>query len=765
MIVANITESSYGDPPSIRFSKPNTWRTDRRQIFLSNFDQCRIKMSSRQLRKLRQQQELDRQETPQDDVSDDEPIAKPRANLFAGFASLGDEDEAEDEDPEDEPESLAEVSGPPLAAADKKKSKKKKKKKKNTRKEETETAVPELEVDEIDRALEELKLSKSAAGSDRQTSETTHNYERELANLLSINMTHLKVINEMRSLFGRDIIQSANTDSDPQANQPRRNMRQVQQAATLEQFLKGRPGESISDVLLRGNPFVQGKEHWPKASAGGLTMEKVDDLDDGTTEYKFTHDATYAAMERLFFALVQRHDPMMLVQFLYRHPYHVSSLIQVSKVAKQDQNSALAGDLCERALFTFGRVTLSSFRNKLKEGRARLSFRRPENRQFWLAAYNYLKSLVMKGTYRTALEWAKLFLALAPEDPYGILNLIPLLAIRSRESKWFSDLVNHGLFSSIMALNVPNREYIRQTVALAKLQLKDVDGAREVIEQGIGRLPWLYCSLFSALNIDVPKSLWAIQPLNPTDQLYTALFIHQFKDLYNNTDATSLLKDVASSVPRPTDFETLPESDEVRQPIARFVYLDNTPSIMALVPHTLLHVTPNFDFDPIPPPAEENDFSNEEQHLPWRNQGPETEGRMRDFIDALQELGNPGAELAPWDANGDDSADEGGHEEELRDQVEAINALLRQGADGAQNVPATFLERLTELFRGGPRPPPTYENPDADYENEAFPEESMPGQWPDDDSGDDDEMPALHPVVEDPERRGANGQGQANPRP
>lgn len=733
-------------------------------------------MSSRQLRKLRQQQELNQQETHPVSISeDDEPIAKPRANLFAGFASLGDQDENEnendDEDQEDGPENITAQGDPPADVAGKKKSKKKKKKKK-TKKEEPEAVAIEPDMDEIDRALEELKKTSAVAGSDGQLSDTTHNYERELANLLSINMTHLKVINEMRNLFGRDIIQSANTDSDPQAQQPRRNLRQAQQVATLEQFLKGRPGESISDVLLRGNPFVQGKEHWPKASAGGLTMEQVEDLGDGTTEYRFSHDSAYATQERLFFALVQRHDPMMLVQFLHKHPYHVSSLIQVSKVAKQDQNSALAGDLCERALFTFGRVTLSSFRNKLKEGRARLSFRRPENRQFWLAAYNYLKSLVMKGTYRTALEWAKLLLALAPEDPYGILNLVPLLAIRSRESKWFSDILSHGLFASIMALHVPNREYIRETVALAKLQLKDTAAAKEILEKGMTRLPWLYCSLFSALNIDAPKSIWAIQPMNSDDQLYTALYIHQFKDLWNNTEATSLLKDVANSITRPADFETLPESDKVTQSVARFIYLDNTPALMASVPHTLLHVTPNFDFDPIPPPAEENDFSNAEQRLPWRNQGSESEARMGDFLDALQALGNPGAEFAPWNGDGDrddDSEDDGGREAALREQVEAVNELIRQGTEGgAQNVPATFLQRLADMFRGDGQaavPAVLHENPDADYENEAFPEDSMPGQWPDDDSdSDDNDRLAIEPGSGDTDGRATDGNGQANQR-
>ena len=94
---------------------------------------------------------------------------------------------------------------------------------------------------------------------------------------------------------------------------------------------------------------------------------------------------------------------IMLTCLLRELAYHVSTLLQVSSVAKQDQNMALAGELCERALFTFGRVTTSTFRQDVEHGRARLDFRRPENRQFWLAGYHFLKSLIRKGTYRTAL--------------------------------------------------------------------------------------------------------------------------------------------------------------------------------------------------------------------------------------------------------------------------------------------------------------------------------------------------------------------------
>ncbi|KAL8365115.1 hypothetical protein RB595_004095 [Gaeumannomyces hyphopodioides] len=585
-------------------------------------------MSSRQLRKLREQQALGRQDAPADIPEDDEPVIRqPRANFFSGFASLaddgGDDDDDDNDDNDDDAGQRTAAPKPSDAptTATSKKSKKKSKRKKKAKKAGMEPPADEAPensgMDEIDRALEQLKVAEPIPVGISDSGPTDW-YAAELAKLLSINTMHLKVVNEMRNLFGRDAIAASSADSDPQAGQDLRAMRREGQ--TLEQYLKGRPGQKISEVLLRRNPFVEGKSYWPKAPAGGLTMKQVDEREDSDqfTEFTFAHDNGYEALEAVFFQCVQTHDPMMLVHFLHHNPYHVSSLIQVSKVAKQDQNSALAGDLCERALFTFGRVTLSSFRNKLKDGRARLNFSRPENRQFWLAAYNYVRSLMIKGTYRTAMEWAKMLLSFSPADDYGMLNLIHAIAIRCHEAPWFLELVcENDLFAYLMARNVPNRDYIKQTAVLAKLQLGDSADAKKLLTEGMETLPWLYCALLSALNMDAPKSIWGIQPRSPSEELYTALYISQAKDLWNNQQASALLKEVATSLARPPAYETLPEAEDVAESTARFVYLDNTPSLMALVPHALMHASPNFDFDPLPPPLEENIFSSVAQRLPW----------------------------------------------------------------------------------------------------------------------------------------------------
>lgn len=661
-------------------------------------------MSSRQLKKLQKQKELLRlQNLADEDASSEEEIAppKPRASAFAGFAALGDDDQADSdnednhEDEEEEQEVETTPAEPlPTPAKKSKKSKKKKKAKKAAATTEQTTDPAEDGEDEIDRALKELNIQRTSQQAGQQDAQTM--YDVQLARLLSISFDHLKVINELRAMFGQETIDSVrNQDEAETRDERRRNRRggprQIQM--DMETFLKGRPGEKIPDVVLRKNPFMQGKEDWPKASAGGLKMEAVTDERVEPTEYRFCHDKAYGMLEVQFYSLVDMMDPMRIVHFVHANPYHVNALIQTSRVAKQDHNAALAGDLCERALFTFGRVTLSSFRKKLERGLARLDFNRPENRQFWLAGYHYIKSLLQKGTYDTALEWTKLYLSLSPKDEYGMMNFTHVLAIYAYESKWFIALCNSSYFNSD-EYDLPMKEYHRQTCVLAKLQLDDKEGALKDLVKGMETLPWLYSALCSAVNIDTPRAIWGVQPPSDAANLYTELYLHMAKDLWKR-DGTDLLKQ-AGELANKVDVFSLPPTQEVPLSIGRFIYLDNTPELMGLVPSSMLHASPNFDYDPLPPARDDNIFSNEWQSIPWRRDEPSMQNiRPRQMAELLRAAGMMG-QPAQDGEGGSADADAALMEEELA--AAAANA----GGEGGGFL-ATLARMLQPIWtRGGP---------------------------------------------------------------
>ncbi|KAI1820926.1 transcriptional repressor TCF25-domain-containing protein [Xylaria intraflava] len=750
-------------------------------------------MSSRQLRKLQKQRELAQLEAAKSnddsDVSEyDAPIRRGKPSVFSGFAALqgqGDEDEDEDDDNEEagpteiSPSSAASPGNTEKPKSSNKRPKKKKKKGKKpdtsfvSSKTDSPARIDADDADDIDKALRELNLSNekshAAAGSQMDTARSMA-YER-ICELLRINTHHLKVINEMRNLFGREAIANAQHEENEE-NLERARMqrtRHMPQHVDLETFLKGQPGKTLPEVTLRRNPFLPGKETWPRAAIEGLTMKQFNKgssadskVTNGTIEFGFAHDERYNQLEQHFFHLVQMFDPMQLVHFLHRHPYHISTLIQVSKVAKQDQNSALSADLCERALFTFGRVALSGFRQKMEEGKARLDFRRPENRQFWLAGYHYLKNLSMKGTYRTALEWAKLLYSMDLGDPYGMMHFIHPMAIRAHESKWFID------FCDSEALNEFDtaQDYIRQTLVLAKLQRKDTSGAKALLLEGIGRLPWLYSSLYKALNLDVPKAIWGMQPRNGHEELFVELYIHQTRSLWDNAQAISLLKEAAQQAKKP-DSQTFGFPPVVGRNVARFVYLDNTPSLMGYVPEGLLSTSPNWEFDPIPPFKEENLFSYDSQQQPWMP--PERGGfhgmdvphdgqALRRLIARVRQGGAP-PELEAFlqDAMAEADRADPANEDDIVDEDEL--EADAEGADAREVGPGVF-RVLMDLFnvRGtGPRDGGEGASESAsEGGDEAFIDHwnlaeseldtRMPGAWG---SDSDDEMPELLPHGED----------------
>ncbi|KAH6699345.1 hypothetical protein VD0002_g4727 [Verticillium dahliae] len=601
-------------------------------------------MSSRQLRKIQQQRELQKLEEGKSEASDgedDEPVApapKPRVSLFAALG--GDDDDNDDDDDDDDEDGKKQHdksdddndSRTPAAKQDaepkavpqpvKKSKKSKKKKKKGKKKEEEEVPVEENDddVDEIDRALQELSAAAAQGGAGAGDLAGT---SRDVDALLQINEHHLKAIHEMRTLFGKEAIESARQEEQAeQEAELRRQRAQGRVHIGLEQALRGDPRRKLPEISLRRNVFIQGKDNWPMGSAGGLTMKPVREGADGlTTEFAFHHDATYDRSQIIFFQVVGMGDPMMMVSLLQETPYHITTLLQVSKVATQDQNASLAAELIERALFTFGRVTTSAFRQKLAQGRARLDFKRPENREFWLAGYHYIKSLMRKGTFRTAFEWAKLLYSLNPNDPYAMKNFLHPLAIRARQAQWLVDFCGRMTTTTMTTTHAtgPADEHLMaQTAVLAHLQLGDDRTALKLAVDGMERVPWLYSALFQALNLDVPPPLWGVSPQGHA-KYWTDIYLHMAKVLWNNGQATALLQAAVKRAGR-DEAKQLQSADVGPSDLrtARFAFLEGDTKIMAGVPRHLLGQQPNYEFDPLPPPLADNIFSSEGVQLPWR---------------------------------------------------------------------------------------------------------------------------------------------------
>lgn len=402
---------------------------------------------------------------------------------------------------------------------------------------------------------------------------------------------------------------------------------------------------------------------------------------------------------------------------------------------------ALASELCERALFSFGRVATNAFRQDLERGRARLNFRRPENRQFWLAGYHYLRSLVRKGTYRTALEWAKLLFSLDRQDPYGMRHYIQFLAVRAYEAKWFIEFVDE------LEKTGDNRDtvYLRQSTVLSYLQLEDLEGARQALEQGIKRVPWLYCALFSELNLDAPPSVWGISSDAPARSFWVKLYLYQSKDLWNNPPATALLQSVAQKMER-VDTAPLPADDPPPDlGVTRLVFLEGQTSLIAAAPRAFLDIQPNYEFDPLPPPREANIFTGAGAQLPFMAQAErgssqpasEIEARMENILARQQAR----AQAVGGDGAGNGEGDGNGFTDEEMAAILEDDQELARDLEAHANRPG-MLEMLRQFLGGNPEQHPASDQPGTTESEDIARRDSesgdVPGAWPDEQEPGDD---------------------------
>ena len=182
----------------------------------------------------------------------------------------------------------------------------------------------------------------------------------------------------------------------------------------------------------------------------------------------------------------------------------------------------------------------------MSKGRARLDFRRPENRELWLTAWRYINNLSMRGLWRTAFEWGKMLLGLDPkQDRYRIVLIIDQLALRARQPQSLISLIESSFFRNIWR----NHHNIALAHGLAYFQIGEVEKGKELLASAIKRFPWVIARLFQELNIEkLPPSIWGKLPPTPEDDFYTALYITRAKDLWNSPEIVSLLLEVAKNV-------------------------------------------------------------------------------------------------------------------------------------------------------------------------------------------------------------------------
>lgn len=97
------------------------------------------------------------------------------------------------------------------------------------------------------------------------------------------------------------------------------------------------------------------------------------------------HDLSYRAVQFQFLQTVQMGDHTGFMELIRERPWHIDTLLQLSEVARHQDDNNQASDLVERALFAYERAFVTGFH--LTAGMSRLEFDRIENRPFFLALH------------------------------------------------------------------------------------------------------------------------------------------------------------------------------------------------------------------------------------------------------------------------------------------------------------------------------------------------------------------------------------------
>ncbi len=611
-------------------------------------------MSTRALRKLQREQEQERQlaaviaegeeeETAGSDEEQSIPslartkVKMKRKNKLNAYQMLEQGDEDEDVVPETSSDKDSvrpeanETSGISTPQSTKARSKKKKKKRqpKDKGKERDSSAHRKVEaeevkkntneVDEIDRALQELDMRKGLAATQQdkdqnlQVQDTDTSWEKEISKLLAVDSKNLNPTNEMKSLFGSIALERTTHDQGRPDEEGR---------VDLETALRGRHspasrGKELGTLAKRRNIFIQGQENWPLAASGGLGMEVPKGLEDNDSRldsiggfgkhYEIVHNSSYQDTQLQFRQAVESMSAEAMIHLLIYNPFHVATVLQVAEIAKHQGDHSVTGDLLERALFTFGRSVHSTFGVSIREGRARLGFDKTADRELYLAIWRYIQNLEMRGTWRTAFEWSKMLLSFnILSDPYGITHALDQYALRGRQHDALIELCSEEAFGNTWS-HLPNMQI---SLGLAYHRASQPKLARQKLALAMHRYPYILSHLCSSLDISpLPKSLWGITPSTDAEKLYTELYVTRAKDLWATPETTALLVEVAETLDGYSQFwKSAPPAPklEVSLEDARHILLLDIPALIALIPRNFRSL-PTAQYDVLPPPSSTDD--------------------------------------------------------------------------------------------------------------------------------------------------------------
>lgn len=367
-------------------------------------------------------------ETKEITISDQESEDEYLSRAFNKFQFLQDSEDVQEasnlthsSDHESEEEKTSTVSRPSSSTIKKKQRKRRGKGKKN-------------------QVLGGVDLLSSSIGSDKiavdSKSTSCETKERNQSRLLKLDMRNLIPDNEVKRMFGKDVLREERSKEGRTRAQVTGLAAGVQRSRFVSQgyhdlrqaYPTSSPKMDLDNLLNEQESALYG------AREAKMDLDKV-------TYFKFIHDKAYQVIHANFLDAAQRGHSERVIQNLNLHPTHVESLLQLSDMIRVSEDYKAAGDLIERALLIFERGFHPKF--NMATATCRLSYKRPENRTFFITLFKHISYCNRRGLRRTPLEYTKLLLSLEPvNDPLFASLLVDFYALRSEEFDFIIDFVD-----------------------------------------------------------------------------------------------------------------------------------------------------------------------------------------------------------------------------------------------------------------------------------------------------------------------------------
>lgn len=321
--------------------------------------------------------------------------------------------------------------------------------------------------------------------------------------LLKVDMRNLQPEAELKRIFGKGVVREEK--SKPKQH-PGVNLQRSRFVSSGYYEPKSGSSSAGPKMALDDKLNVLGGQ-----TTGGATIKNVDFNSNRPVYFKIFHDESYQEAHRLFLEAVHRGHPESIVQNTTIFPFHAESLIQLSHMVRISEDYKTASELIERALLVFERGFHPRF--NITTATCRLSYRRPENRAFFIAIFKHITFCHRRGLRKTPLEYSKLLLSLEPEtDPLLSSQLLDFFAIRSEEYDYLIEMVEKWQsFARLpnMKLSLALAHFLKsRNNKLSKAECdKSLNLANECLEKALLLFPNFIITLLEACSAEPDSEL------------------------------------------------------------------------------------------------------------------------------------------------------------------------------------------------------------------------------------------------------------------